>query len=68
MGHFEQGKYIEATPRMGSNILDYKIHVDTSELKRLEDELAKIKDLYTVAESMTTIWQRLRWLITGKVR
>ncbi|MFA6364763.1 hypothetical protein [Methanoregula sp.] len=48
--------------------MDYKIHVDLSELEFLEAKLKEMNELYNVVRSMTTFWQRLRWLITGKVR
>jgi hypothetical protein len=66
-GRFEDGKWIEAFPPSMGGSMDYKIHVDISELEFLESKLKEIRALYTVAGSMTTFWQRIRWLITGKV-
>jgi hypothetical protein len=67
-GHFEDGKWIEAFPPSMGGSMDYKIHVDLSELEFLEAKLKEMNELYNVVRSMTTFWQRLRWLITGKVR
>lgn len=72
-GHFEKGVWVEDPPK--PLVLSYTISVDTSQVealkKRLEEmkkRLEEMKDLFAVPESMTTFWQRLRWLITGRVR
>ena len=66
-GHFEKGVWIEES-NSTSGCLIYTIRVDTSQMEDLEIKLKELRDLFAVAESMTTIWQRIRWLITGKVR
>ena len=66
-GRFEKGIWIEESSD-GPNALMMRIRVDTAELQELEEKLIRIRDLFDVAESMTTFWQRLRWLITGRVR
>jgi hypothetical protein len=48
--------------------LHYTITVDTSQVDALNKQLEEMRDLFAVPESMATFWQRLRWLITGKVR
>jgi len=65
-GHFENGEWIEDPD--GFRALHMKIEVDTSQIDELNARLEEMRDLFAVPESMTTIWQRLRWLITGKVK
>lgn len=65
-GHFENGKWVD-DPQEPS-VLHYTISVDTSQVDALKERLEELKDLFAVPESMTTFWQRLRWLVTGRVR
>lgn len=65
-GHFEQGKWVIEPPE--PQTLMYKITIDTTQIRDLEARLTEMRDLFAVPESMTTFWQRLRWLITGKAR
>ena len=64
-GHFERGVWVVEPPQ--PQTLMYKITVDTTQMRDLEARLTEMRDLFAVPESMTTFWQRVRWLITGKV-
>jgi len=65
-GHFENGKWIEGPDGVPASHM--KIELDTSEIEKFKIRLEEMHDLFAVPESMTTFWQRLRWLITGKVK
>jgi hypothetical protein len=71
-GHFEKGAWIEdpEPPREKFPPLMMKvgIDVDDTKIQELKATLEEMQELFAVPESMSTFWQRLRWLITGKVR
>jgi hypothetical protein len=65
-GHFEKGVWVNDPQK--PSVLEYTISVDTSQVEALKKRLEEMRDLFAVPESLSTFWQRLRWLITGKVR
>jgi len=65
-GHFEKGAWV--TDPQKPSVLEYTISVDTSQVEALKNRLEEMRDLFAVPESLSTFWQRLRWLITGRVK
>lgn len=78
-GHFEKGKWIEDEPKqLDPMSIDVIVHVDNTEIKKAIEDIERANEQLRWLEHLTTrlacnkypkgFWQRLRWLITGKVK